>query len=170
MKRYLLAGLVLIQVISFSAQASAKASLPGKKGAVASRKVAQVLDWASLKHELLMMEARFKAKNVSEEQKVDMLPRSNEVLSNLQDVKYTEAEKMDQIQTVVRFLGASIEYDFANSNTNTIYFDYKTFKKAYVAEINKLERTQRAQVKEAFADWEQYEKDGGADNEEGADE
>jgi hypothetical protein len=58
----------------------------------------------------------------------------------------------------VRLLGAAIETDFANSTTDTIYYDYKAHKKAYLKAISSLPRDQAETLKTSFAQWEKFEK------------
>ncbi len=162
MKKYIVVSVLLLTSLGASAQSTKAVNTSVKETAV-TRKAAQApMDWASLKQELLSMAARFSDKRVSDKAKVSMLPHANEVLSGVQDLKLSAPEKEEQIQVVVAFLAASFAADFANSNTNTIYYDYKAHKSAYLKEINKLKGSVRSELIEAFKDWEAFERNAGS--------
>lgn len=97
------------------------------------------MNWHNIKNELQLMTERYKDSKLDQKQKVKFLPRTNELLSYMQDIKLSESEKQEQIKIVVKLLEASLPTDFASSNMDTLYFEYKKFQKAYENEINNLE-------------------------------
>jgi hypothetical protein len=116
--------------------------------------------WAEQKVRLKKLETKFRDAKLKKDAKVKFLPESNALLSEMQEIKMTPAEKADQIATVVSFISASIDADFANSNTNTVYYDYKANQKAYDTEIGKLaSKDTQKKLREAFKDWAEFEKD-----------
>lgn len=155
MRKLVVLAILFLTSLGAVAESSKTAAKPAK---AAHKTVQAPLNWASVKQELLSMAARFSNQKISEKAKIAMLPHANEVLSDVQDLKYNAAEKAEQIRVVVAFLAASYEADLANSNTDTIYFDYKANKPAYLAEINKLKGNIRLKLIEAFRNWEDFER------------
>jgi hypothetical protein len=116
--------------------------------------------WAEQKARLQKLEVKFRDKKLSKDAKVKFLPESNALLSEMQEIKFSGKEKADQIATTVSFLSASIDADFANSNTNTVYLDFKANQKAYETEIAKLPSKDAAKkIAQAFKEWGEFEKD-----------
>lgn len=138
MKKLILLIIISMQVTVFSAQASMN-----KKNSPAS-KASQMSSWVSIRADLIRLTQQFQNRNLSEDQKVSLLPITNELLSYMQDIQLGTSEKMDQIQIVVQLLAASLEYDFASSNADTVYFEYAKYKGAYIQAIKQLPNTRVA--------------------------
>ena len=158
-RKILLTFLILFQVTTVAAQGTAAKKATGSKAPVApvSKKNS---DWSAFKQELQLMAAKFNDPKLSKDAKLALLPRSNMVLSDIQDLTLSPKDKTDQIRTVVEFMTASTDTDFANSNPDTLYFDYKAHKKDYTDEINKIKsKTAREEIMEAFKGLEEFERD-----------
>ncbi len=138
MKKLILLILISMQVNVAFAQASA----PKKNAPVA--KSAQIGSWVNIRADLIRLTQQFQNKNLSEDQKVSLLPVTNELLSYMQDIQLGTNEKMEQIQIVVQLLASSLEYDFASSNADTVYFEYAKYKGAYIQTIKQLTNTRVA--------------------------
>jgi hypothetical protein len=126
----------------------------------AERKPAQIIaTWARAKAELRMLEKKFRDPKLSELQKVRLLPHMNEVLSEIQELKLTKAEKAEQIRAVIQFIPSSMKADFANSSYDTLYYDFKANRAAYLNEIERLpSASEKKEMKEAFFSLEESEK------------
>lgn len=144
----------LILIILISMQANAVfAQAPTAKKTAPTRKSAQLSSWAHIRENLVHLTQKFQSRALSEDQKVSLLPVTNELLSYMQDIKLSSAEKIDQINVVVQLLAASLEYDFASSNADTVYFEYATFKGAYIQAINQLPNARiRRELLDTFKD------------------
>ena len=116
-------------------------------------------NWKESKEALTKLAAKFRDSKLSKEQKVELLPLSNTLLYDTQQLKLSASEKSDQIKTIVDFLGATEATDFANSNTDSVYDDYKANKKAYTTELSKLDKKTKAALLEGFDAWADAEKD-----------
>lgn len=138
MKKLILLIIISMQVTVFSAQASMN-----KKNSPAS-KTSQMSSWVSIRADLIRLTQQFQNRNLSDDQKVSLLPITNELLSYMQDILLGTSEKKDQIQIVVQLLAASLEYDFASSNADTVYFEYAKYKGAYIQAIKQLPNTRVA--------------------------
>ncbi|MFM6928466.1 MAG: hypothetical protein ACKOX6_08370 [Bdellovibrio sp.] len=152
MKKLILLIVVALQVnTAFAKEMSVKrfvASSPRTEGA-------QVLTWSGIRSELVNLTAKYQSKKLTDDQKVNLLPVTNELLSYMQDIAVTETEKMDQIDVVVKLLAASLNYDFASSNEDTVYFEFMKFKGAYQRAIKALSDVEtRRELLDTFADLE----------------
>lgn len=114
------------------------------------------LSWPQARLQLKTMEARFRSPQLTEQQKVKLLPQANELLSIIQDLHYSQSEKTDQIQTTIDLIAAALEVDFASSMIDTMYFDIQNNKNSYLLEIENLPsiRTQN-EIKEILAEMEE---------------
>lgn len=151
MKKIIVALLLTTQTSwASSATLPATSFTPQQKRVVASYST-----WESIKADLKTLESRFKNPRLTEDQKIDLLPVTNQLLSLMQDLTFNEQEKLDSIATVVQLMAASVDYDFASSNQDTLYFDYARFKTAYLQEIAKLPRDKGSMIRDIFADLEE---------------
>lgn len=136
MKKLLLLLIISMQVNNaLATSTSVKTNEPGHK-------VARTVSWDQIRSDLIRLTQKFQNSSLNEDQKVALLPATNELLSYMQDIHLNEHEKMDQIQVVVQLLAASHEADFASSNADTLYFEYAKFKNYYGRVINQLPNTQ----------------------------
>lgn len=130
-------------------------TLPSKAFAPTQKRVvANATNWAGIKADLKTLEARFKDPRLTEDQKVDLLPVTNQLLSIMQEINLNTHERTDAIATVVELMAASVEYDFASSNQDTLFFHYLKYKKEYLEQLNKLPQETRIMIKEIFMDFE----------------
>ena len=116
-------------------------------------------NWKESKAALTALAAKFRDSKLTKEQKVELLPLSNTLLYDTQQLKLSAKEKSEQIKVIVDFLGATESTDFANSNTDSVYDDYKANKKAYTTELSKLDKKTKDALLEGFDAWATAEKD-----------
>lgn len=157
MKRWI--SIALVAVFAMGAFHSTQAQTKVKKTtAVEEPPVAKT--WKESKEALNSMAAKFRDPKLTKEQKVALLPASNNLLYDTQQLKLTKAQKAEQIKVIVSFITATIDADFANSNTDSVYDDFKVNKKAYLAEIAKIkDKKIKDEILEAFEGWAEAEKD-----------
>lgn len=116
----------------------------------------EVTSWEQGRRELLALEAVYRRKDLSEDAKFKYMPRTNEVLSYVQDFNLNRDEKDDMIKVAVAVIAAVIDID--NSPLDTLYFDYKANKQAYLREIGKIgSKRIRSEILENFRDLESAE-------------
>lgn len=126
-------------------------------------------NWKDSKAALNQLAEKFRDPKLSKEQKVELLPASNNLLYDTQQLKLSKAEKKEQIEVLVKFIAATIETDFANSNTDSLSDDFAANKKTYLAEINKLpNKDTREEILEAFDAWAELAKDNGKSETQGS--
>ena len=154
MKKVILLIVVALQVnTAFAKETSVKRAVASSPRVV--HQAAQTLTWSGIRAELVKLTEKFQSKHLTEDQKVNLLPITNEMLSYMQDLTLTETEKMDQIDVVVRLLAASLNYDFASSNEDTVYFEYMKYKGAYQLAIKAIpDVNTRRELLDTFADLE----------------
>lgn len=117
------------------------------------------MQWERYEKSLKALQAQFSSAKLSEAEKVKLLPRTNSLLSTLQDVDLDPAQNKIKIRRVVALLAAAIDADFANSLTSTIYYDYKSNKAEYVAVIKSIKSKEtRERITESFKMWEEFDK------------
>ncbi|MGE5086467.1 MAG: hypothetical protein ACM3MG_09225 [Bacillota bacterium] len=156
MKKLILFIVVALQVnTSFAKEASVKRAVASSPRVARSYQATQVLGWSGIRADLVKLTAKFQSKDLTDDQKVSLLPVTNELLSYMQDIAVTEAEKMDQIDVVVKLLAASLNYDFASSNEDTVYFEFMKHKGAYQRAIKALPDVEiRRELLDTFSDLE----------------
>lgn len=116
--------------------------------------------WKESKEALNKLAEKFRDPKLTKEQKVELLPATNNLLYDTQQLKLSKAEKQEQIAVIVQFIAATIDTDFANSNTDSTYDDFKANKKAYLAEIAKIkDKETREEIIDAYDGWAEAEKD-----------
>lgn len=165
MKKGILIALVLVFVIGTIQTARAQGknkstSSADKTGMVTLAEPPVAKNWKESKEALKKLAAKFRDPQLAKAQKVELLPASNNLLYDTQQLKLSKAEKSEQIQVIVNFLAATIDSDFANSNTDSVYDDFKAHKKAYLAEIGKIkDKSIKDEILDAFDAWSEAEKD-----------
>jgi hypothetical protein len=156
MKKVILLIVVALQVnTAFAKETSVKRAVASSPRVNQPHQVTKTLTWSGVRGELVKLTEKFQSKHLTEDQKVSLLPITNEMLSHMQDLTLTETEKMDQIDVVVRLLAASLNYDFASSNEDTVYFEYMKYKGAYQLAIKAIpDVNTRRELLDTFADLE----------------
>ncbi len=115
--------------------------------------------WSEFRAEILQLTRDFRSSQLTRKQKIKLLPKTNQVLSLMQDLEFSARQKQDQVETTIELLAAASDIDFANSTTDTVYFDYKTNKKLYKEAISRLSsQEEKETILESFKDWEEFEK------------
>lgn len=144
MKNIILALLVSLSLQpAFAAnQKTTKTSLNSIQSSTLRTPAMAAYSWAQIRSGIINMTLAFLSPKYSSEQKMDLLPQTNELLAYMQDIKFkTPEEKVSQIALVVNLLVASSPYDYASSNIDTLVEDYIAFKGIYDEEINKIQHT-----------------------------
>ncbi|KYG65618.1 hypothetical protein AZI86_00630 [Bdellovibrio bacteriovorus] len=159
MKKWTLIIMAIIFVLGAIPFAEAQNKAP-KSAAAEPAEPPVAKNWKESKAALNALAVKFRDAKLTKEQKVELLPASNNLLYDTQQLKLSKAEKAEQIKVIVDFLAATIDTDFANSNTDSVYDDFKVNKKAYLAEINKItDKKIKEEIIEAFDSWADLEKE-----------
>lgn len=159
MKKGFLIIMAIIFVLGALPFAEAQSKAP-KSAASTPAEPPVAKNWKESKAALTSLALKFRDAKLTKEQKVELLPASNNLLFDTQQLKLNKAEKAEQIKVIVDFLAATIETDFANSNTDSVFDDFKVNKKAYLVEINKIsDKTIKAEILDAFESWSDLEKE-----------
>lgn len=120
---------ILLTVLLFStlglANANASFKAPQKTATTA------FIQWSDVRFKLIDLAEQFRDDRISKKEKEKLLPATNEYLSYMQDLNFTATQDQERVQLVVDLLAATLEFDFASSNADTVYFDYKENKELY---------------------------------------
>lgn len=139
---------ILLAVLLFSTLGVANANASFK----APKNVSSVFtQWNEVRAKLIDLTEQYRDEQVSKKEKERLLPITNEYLSYMQDLSFTPTQDQERVQLVVDLLAATLDYDFASSNVDTLYFDYKANKELYERSIQFLaDRKVSRELMDAF--------------------
>lgn len=149
-------------IVFGSLSTHAQAPKANKSAALSAPEPPVAKTWKDSKEALNKLAEKFRDPKLSKEQKVAFLPAANNLLYDTQQLKLSKSERKEQIAVIVQFIAATIDTDFANSNTDSTYDHFKANKKAYLAEIAKIDnKDTREEIIDAYDSWAEAEKDAG---------